>query len=152
MQNNIFQAEYAYVNVVHSLIVEKLATSSKWQTEAALCGTPFDDLWNRLMGAPGFHDEHTVDAITDMVTTNARNIKMPNSAQRMTIFLVLELFLNNWTIKYCIAVAVKQSMPSISSLSQYLCTLTLFYISECFVSVGVFECPYISQIVYSDHV
>ena len=41
----------------------------------------------------------------------------------MTIFPALHLFLDNWTHIYFIAVAIKQSTPSTSSLSQYTCTL-----------------------------
>ena len=54
---------------------------------------------------------------------HARNMKIPNFGRWMTIFPALELFLDNWTINYFIAVAIKQSMPSTSSLSQYACTL-----------------------------
>ena len=48
---------------------------------------------------------------------------MPNFARWMTIFPALNMLLDNWTINYFIAVAIKQSMPSTSALSQYACTL-----------------------------
>ena len=137
-QVNIFQGEYVYVKMmrvlhedggaeivdeVHGLVVQKLATSVEWQTEAARHGIPFDELWNRLMAAPELHDDEIQDDVLDLATHHARNIKMPNFARWMTIFPARELFLDNWSIIYFIAVAIKQSMPSTSSLSQYACTL-----------------------------
>ena len=47
---------------------------------------------------------------------------MPNFARWMTVFPALDLFLDNWTIIYFIAVAIKQTLPSTSSLSQYAST------------------------------
>ena len=70
-------------------------------------------MWNWLMAAPD-----ALDAVTELRTSHATDIKMPNFARWMTIFPALSLFLDNWTLIYFIAVAIKQSMPSTSSLSQ----------------------------------
>ena len=73
------------------------------------------------MAAP--EDNDMVDAVTELSTSHAKNIKIPNFARWMTIFLAMELFISNWTIIYVIAVALKLSRPITSSLSQYACTL-----------------------------
>ena len=134
---NVFQGEYVYVKMVrtlhedggaeivdtvHSLVVDTLRDSVEWQTEASRHGLACDDCWDWLM-VMDLHDDDAVDAINAMATTNARNIKMPNFAQWMTIFPALDMFLDNWSINYFIAVVIKQSTPSNSALSQYACTL-----------------------------
>ena len=136
-QTNIFQAIYVYVkmlkvlhedggsellDVIHSLVIEKIVDSTEWQMEASTSNeTAFEETWSRLMAAP--EDDGMVDAITELSTSHAKNIKMPKFARWMTIFPAMELFISNWTIIYFIAVALKQSRPSTSSLVQYASTL-----------------------------
>ena len=111
------------VDAVHSCVVQKLTTSLEWQEESLKHGMAFEECWDRVMATPALGDEDTVDAIAELATTHARNIKMPNFARWMTVFPALKLFLDNWTIIYFIAAAIKQTLPRSSSLSQYACTL-----------------------------
>ena len=64
------------VDAVRYLVVEKLASSRKWQEEAFLLnGVAFEDTWSRLMETP---EEHLcVDVVTELRTTHSRNNKMP---------------------------------------------------------------------------
>ena len=133
---NIFQAVYVYVktlkilhedggaeivDAVHTLVVDNLTTSCDWQEEASKSNEiAFNDVWNRLMAEP---EDNVYDAVVELSTMHAKDIKMPNFARWMAIFPALELFIDNWTIVYFIALAIKQSRPSSSSLHKYSCTL-----------------------------
>ena len=75
------------------------------------------------MAAPELGDDTVLDAVTELSTTHARDIKMPNFARWMTIFPTLNLLIDNWTVIYFIAVAIKQSQPSSFSPAQHACTL-----------------------------
>ena len=100
------------LDVIHSLVIEKIVNSTKWQMEGSSSNeTAFEETWSRLMAA--LEDEGMVDEITELSTSHAKNIKMPNFARWMTIFPAMELFINNWSF---IAVAIQQSRPSTSSL------------------------------------
>ena len=64
------------VNTVHYLVTEKLAASSSWQMEASQSnGIAFEHMWNWLMAAPD-----ALDAVTELRTSHATDIKMPNFA------------------------------------------------------------------------
>ena len=64
------------------------------------------------MVAPGLHDDNTVDAVIELTTSHATDIKMPNFARWMTIFPALALFLDSWTVIYFIVVAIKRARCS----------------------------------------
>ena len=67
-------------------------------------------------------EDDVLDAVVELSTMHAKDIKIPNFARLMTIFPVLGLFIENWTIVYFIALDIKQSRPSTSSLHKYSCT------------------------------
>ena len=75
------------------------------------------------MAAPEFGDDDTLDAVNDLATMHARNVRSPNFQRWGTIFPVLELMIDNWIINYFIAVAIKQTLSSSSSLVQYTNTM-----------------------------
>ena len=67
------------VDAVHYLVTEKLVSSSKWQEETSSSDTiAFEDLWNGLMASLELRNDNTLDAVTNLISTHARDIKMPN--------------------------------------------------------------------------
>ena len=60
------------------------------------------------MAAPEFEDDDALDAVTDLATTHARNVKSPNMQRGGTMFPPLDLMIDNWTINYFIAVAISR--------------------------------------------
>ena len=100
--------------MVHTLVVENLVANSNWQVEASSSNViAFEDTWSQLMASP---EDGLFDAVLELSTKYAKDIKMPKFARWMTIFPALEMFVNNWTIIYFISVAIKQSRLSTSSL------------------------------------
>ena len=65
----------------------------------------FEEISSRLM-VMALPEDDLFGAVLELSTMHAKDIKMPNFAQRMTIFSALELFVNNWTIIYFISVAI----------------------------------------------
>ena len=106
------------VDEVHSLVVDRISTCDEWQREASRHGAAFDNLWDRLMAAPEFEDDDALDAVTDLVTKHARNIKSPNFQRWETIFPALDLMIDNWTINYFIAVDFPMAGRSPRSLTE----------------------------------
>ena len=111
------------VDEIRILVVNRIPACNDWQAEASCHGVAFDNLWDRLMAAAEFGDDDSLDALNDLATMHARNVKSPNFQRWGSIFPVLELMIDNWTINYFIAVAIKQTLPSTSSLVQYANTM-----------------------------
>ena len=108
----------AIADAAYYLFTETLFSSSTRQEEVLSSNTiVFEELWSRLMASPELRNNDTLDDVTELISTHAWNIKIPNFARWMTIFPALVLFLDNWTHIYFIAVALEQSTPSTSSLS-----------------------------------
>ena len=102
------------MDTVHTLVIENLVGDGNWQTKASFSNAiAFEDILSRLVAAP---EDDLFDAVLELSTKYAKDIKMPKFARWMTIFPALEMFVNNWTIIYFISVAIKQSRPSTSSL------------------------------------
>ena len=106
------------IDEIHGLVVCKLRSSSNRQVEISISNeVAFEETWIRLMAVS--RDDKMLDAVTELSTSHAKNIK----CLTLLGFPALELLISNWTIIYFTAVAIKQSRPSTSILSQYACTL-----------------------------
>jgi len=96
-----------------------------WQAEASKTNKlAFDDLWTKLNSTDKKDD--SIDSLTAFMVTHTQNIQSPNFSGWMTILPTLKIFLDNYSINYFIALAVKQSTPANGLLSQYACTLLGF--------------------------
>ena len=80
---------------VNRLVIDKLSDSAEWQLEAEQHEIPFEEMWSRLMAEP---DDDTVDSITELWTTHARNIDTPNFGRWMSIFPSMFLLRDNWIV------------------------------------------------------